>query len=154
MTFQEAELSDRSNSKTSSVGVRRDSKSADVGKGVKRSDSLTKDEKTESNTKAREREMRQTGTNNGQKASKKFVQRSGESGLKRRHTVGGTRDFDKVIFQLAFFNFFSCSLFSNFPFRFDTIRLKRCGSAGWLTKVMRETSFRLHAGRPGTVSSH
>ena len=101
MKFQEAELADRSNSKTSSVGVRRDSKIADVGKGVKRSDSLTKDEKTESNTKAREREMRQTGTNNGQKASKKFVQRSGESGLKRRHTVGGTRDFDKVIFQPA-----------------------------------------------------
>lgn len=90
----EAELADRPNSKQSSV--RRESKSAEVGKGVKRSDSLTKDEKTESNTKAREREMRQTGNNNGQKAPKKFVQRSGESGLKRRHTVGGTRDFDKV----------------------------------------------------------
>jgi hypothetical protein len=77
--------------------VRRESKSTEVvGKGVKRSDSLTKNEKTESNTKAREREMRQTG---GQKSAKKFVQRSGESGLKRRHTVGGTRDFDKVIFN-------------------------------------------------------
>ena len=40
--------------------------------------------------------MRQTIGNNGQRA-RKFVQRSGESGLKRRHTVGGTRDFDKVI---------------------------------------------------------
>lgn len=80
----------------SNVGVRRDSKSVDVSKGVKRSDSLTKDEKTENNTKAREREMRQSVGNNGQRP-RKFVQRSGESGLKRRHTVGGTRDFDKVI---------------------------------------------------------
>ena len=76
--------------------MKRETKSADVSKGVKRSDSLTKDEKTESNTKACEREMRQTIGNNGQQA-RKFVQRSGESGLKRRHTVGGTRDFDKVI---------------------------------------------------------
>ncbi|XP_046651465.1 rho GTPase-activating protein 21-like isoform X3 [Daphnia pulicaria] len=90
--LKEAELADRANSKQPSV--RRESKSTEVvGKGVKRSDSLTKNEKTESNTKAREREMRQTG---GQKTAKKFVQRSGESGLKRRHTVGGTRDFDKV----------------------------------------------------------
>ncbi|XP_046460146.1 rho GTPase-activating protein 21-like isoform X12 [Daphnia pulex] len=90
--LKETELADRANSKQPSV--RRESKSAEVvGKGVKRSDSLTKNEKTESNTKAREREMRQTG---GQKTAKKFVQRSGESGLKRRHTVGGTRDFDKV----------------------------------------------------------
>lgn len=100
MQLQEAELADRPNSKPS--GARRESKGADVGKGVKRSDSLTKDEKTESNTKAREREMRQTGNSSGQKASgKKFVQRSGESGLKRRHTVGGTRDFDKVITNLV-----------------------------------------------------
>ena len=55
-------------------------------KGVKRSDSLTKDEKTESNTKAREREMRQTIGNNGQRA-RKFVQRSEESRLKRRHIM-------------------------------------------------------------------
>ncbi|XP_032780420.2 rho GTPase-activating protein 21 isoform X10 [Daphnia magna] len=85
---------DRPNIKQASVSVKRESKSADTGKAVKRSDSLTKDEKTESNTKAREREMRQTSV--GQKTPRKFVQRSGESGLKRRHTVGGTRDFDKV----------------------------------------------------------
>ena len=53
---------------------------------IKRSASLTKDEKTESNTKARERERGKP---------KRFAQR-GDSGLKRRHTVGGTRDFDKV----------------------------------------------------------
>lgn len=57
-------------------------------KGVKRSDSLTKDEKTENNTKERER-----SANNGR--TRRLVQR-GETGLKRRHTVGGTRDFDKV----------------------------------------------------------
>lgn len=58
-------------------------------KGVKRSDSLTKDEKTENNVKARERDLK----NPGQRL-RRFVQR--ESGLKRRHTVGGTRDFDKA----------------------------------------------------------
>ena len=71
---------------------------------VKRSDSLTKDEKTECNTKlARER------LNGGSAGRpKRFVQR-GESGLKRRHTVGGTRDFDKV----SGFTFSRCiSLFS------------------------------------------
>lgn len=105
---------DRPNTKHASVSVKRESKSADTGKAVKRSDSLTKDEKTESNTKAREREMRQTSV--GQKTPRKFVQRSGESGLKRRHTVGGTRDFDKVI-QIG----------THFCFilrRVDTIRLK------------------------------
>ena len=67
---------------------------------VKRSDSLTKDEKTECNTKARERE-RLTNNNSSSSSSssgqrlKRFVQR-GDSALKRRHTVGGTRDFDKV----------------------------------------------------------
>ena len=66
----------------------------ELGKGVKRSDSLTKDEKTENNVKARERDMRTTG-NAGQRL-RRFVQR--ESGLKRRHTVGGTRDFDKASF--------------------------------------------------------
>lgn len=92
--MQEAELIERPIKTT--VGLRRESKgSGDTSKGVKRSDSLTKDEKTESNTKAREREMRQMGSSNGQR-TRKFVQRSGESGLKRRHTVGGTRDFDKV----------------------------------------------------------
>ncbi|KAI9550295.1 hypothetical protein GHT06_001943 [Daphnia sinensis] len=91
---RDADPVDRPNTKNTSVSVKRESKSADIGKGVKRSDSLTKDEKTESNTKAREREMRQTSV--GQKMPRKFVQRSGESGLKRRHTVGGTRDFDKV----------------------------------------------------------
>ena len=74
------------NKTTTTVGVKRETKSADVSnKGVKRSD-LTKDEKTESNTKAREREMRQTIGNNGQRA-RKFVQRSGESRLKRRHIM-------------------------------------------------------------------
>lgn len=78
------------------IGVKRvvDSKVLDLGKGVKRSDSLTKDEKTENNVKAREREMRMT--NPGQRL-RRFVQR--ESGLKRRHTVGGTRDFDKAFHQ-------------------------------------------------------
>lgn len=113
----------------SNVGVRRDSKSVDVSKGVKRSDSLTKDEKTENNTKAREREMRQSVGNNGQRP-RKFVQRSGESGLKRRHTVGGTRDFDKVILDLI--------IGKSRPFMF--IRLnRRCESAGWPIKVMRKT---------------
>ena len=68
------------NKTTTTVGVKRETKSADVSnKGVKRSD-LTKDEKTESNTKARNEA---TIGNNGQRA-RKFVQRIGESGLKRR----------------------------------------------------------------------
>lgn len=68
----------------------------EAGKAVKRSDSLTKDEKTESNTK-----MRQMGNSAGQR-TRRFVQRTGESGQKRRHTVGGTRDFDKVRLFLLF----------------------------------------------------
>ena len=76
------------------VAVKRAVENKDVSnKGVKRSDSLTKDEKTENNTKERER------SNNGR--SRRFVQR-GETGLKRRHTVGGTRDFDKVILDPFF----------------------------------------------------
>lgn len=77
-----------------SIGGKRvvESKVLELGKGVKRSDSLTKDEKTENNVKARERDLRTTG-NAGQRP-RRFVQR--ESGLKRRHTVGGTRDFDKA----------------------------------------------------------
>ena len=85
----EAEAEERTNSSATKRSV--ELKSLDIK--IKRSDSLTKDEKTECNTKAREREQR--GVHNGR--SKRFFQR-GESGLKRRHTVGGTRDFDKVSF--------------------------------------------------------
>ncbi len=86
-------------------------------------------------------------------------QRNSSSGAESLDSKGVTRLAALAISTRWFFNLpFSISFlvlfFSNFPFRFDTIRLKRCGSAGWLTKVMRETSFRLHAGRPGTVSSH
>ena len=67
---------------------------------VKRSDSLTKDEKTECNTKLRSGASSSSASatsssSSSGRAQRRFVQR-GESALKRRHTVGGTRDFDKV----------------------------------------------------------
>merc|ERR1712071_617695 len=82
-TTSTSSTSTSSSSKSSAVKRSVELKSHDMK--VKRSDSLTKDEKTVCNTKAREKE----------RGHKRFSQR-GESALKRRHTVGGTRDFDKV----------------------------------------------------------
>lgn len=76
------------------VAVKRAVEGKDSSRGVKRSDSLTKDEKTENNTKEKER--------SSGRSSRRFIQR-GETGLKRRHTVGGTRDFDKVFHLKSYF---------------------------------------------------
>jgi len=87
--IEESETETEDRTKSSATKRSGELKSLDIK--IKRSDSLTKDEKTECNTKAREREQR--GVHNGR--PKRFFLR-GDSGLKRRHTVGGTRDFDKV----------------------------------------------------------
>ena len=78
---------------------------------LKRSDSLTKTEKTESNiSKRRQQEMlvsgsciRSSGRGNKEKENittllTKLKRKNGmpERSIKRRHTVGGTKDFDKV----------------------------------------------------------
>ena len=78
---------------------------------LKRSDSLTKTEKTESNiSKRRQQEMlisssciRSSSRGNKEKENiatilTKFKRKNGmpERSIKRRHTVGGTKDFDKV----------------------------------------------------------
>lgn len=57
---------------------------------LKRSESLTKTEKTESNISKRRQSVR--------KESTKLKRKNGmpERSIKRRHTVGGTKDFDKI----------------------------------------------------------
>ncbi|XP_065564401.1 rho GTPase-activating protein 21-B-like [Artemia franciscana] len=68
---------------------------------VRRSNSLTKDEKTESNNKAREYHRRTDSNRLHENRHSRSLRVRGtrDSGLKRRHTVGGTRDFDKVRFR-------------------------------------------------------
>lgn len=67
---------------------------------LKRSDSLTKTEKTESNiSKRRQLELVSSRRNEKENvASTKLKRKNGmpERSIKRRHTVGGTKDFDKV----------------------------------------------------------
>ncbi|XP_075237153.1 rho GTPase activating protein at 19D isoform X2 [Lycorma delicatula] len=61
---------------------------------LKRSDSLTKNEKTESNLNKR-RQLEASRWSNVTKLKRKNGVLS-ERSIKRRHTVGGTKDFDKV----------------------------------------------------------
>lgn len=64
---------------------------------LRRSDSLTKSEKTETNMKRRQ--MENTAKKNRNDKEGKLKRRNGASknrNIKRRHTVGGTKDFDKV----------------------------------------------------------
>ncbi|KRT85818.1 hypothetical protein AMK59_403 [Oryctes borbonicus] len=66
-----------------------------TGDKVKRSDSLTKTEKTESNISKRRE------TNSARRTNKEFAKLKRKNGMpersiKRRHTVGGTKDPDKV----------------------------------------------------------
>lgn len=61
---------------------------------LKRSDSLTKTEKTESNLNKR-RQLEASRWSNVTKLKRKNGVLS-ERSIKRRHTVGGTKDFDKV----------------------------------------------------------
>ncbi|KAF2882336.1 hypothetical protein ILUMI_23835 [Ignelater luminosus] len=63
---------------------------------LKRSDSLTKNEKTENNINKR-REL-SAATRRTNKEFTKLKRKNGmpERSIKRRHTVGGTKDFDKV----------------------------------------------------------
>nr|CAD7398030.1 unnamed protein product [Timema cristinae] len=71
---------------------------------LKRSDSLTKTEKTESNiSKRRQQEILSGSRGNKEKDNitiimTKLKRKNGmpERSIKRRHTVGGTKDFDKV----------------------------------------------------------
>nr|CAD7196895.1 unnamed protein product [Timema douglasi] len=72
---------------------------------LKRSDSLTKTEKTESNiSKRRQQEMLSGSRGNNKEKDNitiimtKLKRKNGmpERSIKRRHTVGGTKDFDKV----------------------------------------------------------
>ncbi|XP_071049993.1 rho GTPase-activating protein 23 isoform X4 [Onthophagus taurus] len=64
---------------------------------LKRSDSLTKNEKTESNISKR-REFASSNTRRSNKEFTKLKRKNGmpERSIKRRHTVGGTKDPDKV----------------------------------------------------------
>lgn len=77
-------------------------KNAEASK-LKRTDSLTKSEKTETNLKRRQIELMNgsAGAKKGSRGEKdgKPRRRNGagkSSSIKRRHTVGGTKDFDKV----------------------------------------------------------
>ncbi|XP_046993985.1 uncharacterized protein LOC124606066, partial [Schistocerca americana] len=69
---------------------------------LKRSDSLTKTEKTESNNSKRKQEMRTLRGYGREKENVailvKLKRKNGmpERSIKRRHTVGGTKDFDKL----------------------------------------------------------
>lgn len=64
---------------------------------LRRSDSLTKYEKTESNINLR-RELADGTNRRFKKVSTKLKRKNGmpERSIKRRHTVGGTKDFDKL----------------------------------------------------------
>ncbi len=65
---------------------------------LKRTDSLTKSEKTETNMMKR-RQMELNKKCRAEKDGNKLRRRNGTSksgSIKRRHTVGGTKDFDKV----------------------------------------------------------
>lgn len=68
-----------------------------AGDRLKRSDSLTKYEKTESNINLR-RELADDTNRRLKKVSTKLKRKNGmpERSIKRRHTVGGTKDFDRV----------------------------------------------------------
>lgn len=69
-----------------------------TGDKLKRSDSLTKNEKTESNISKR-RELSSSGRRNPKELSTKLKRKNGmpERSIKRRHTVGGTKDLDKIL---------------------------------------------------------
>lgn len=79
-------------------------KNAEASK-LKRTDSLTKSEKTETNLKRRQIEL-MNGSAGGAKKGGRSEKDSGKprrrngagksNSIKRRHTVGGTKDFDKV----------------------------------------------------------
>lgn len=64
---------------------------------LRRSDSLTKYEKTESNINLR-RELSDSTNRRFRKVTTKLKRKNGmpERSIKRRHTVGGTKDFDKL----------------------------------------------------------
>lgn len=68
----------------------------------RRSDSLSKTEKTEANTKTKDGERqwrrREAGVKRGGDDEAKLKRKNGmpDRSIKRRHTVGGTKDFDKI----------------------------------------------------------
>lgn len=81
--------------KSDSFKLRRsESLNKDSNSKLKRSDSLTKNEKTESNLNKR-RQLEAGRWNNAVKLKRKTGSAIDRS-IKRRHTVGGTKDFDKV----------------------------------------------------------
>lgn len=68
---------------------------------LKRSDSLTKNEKTETNINKRKQEAGLKRSSSKEKENVMFVKLKRKNGMpdrsiKRRHTVGGTKDFDKL----------------------------------------------------------
>lgn len=63
---------------------------------LKRSDSLTKNEKTESNLNRRRELSQAVRRTNKEFAKLKRKNGMPERSIKRRHTVGGTKDFDKI----------------------------------------------------------
>ncbi|CAH0555994.1 unnamed protein product [Brassicogethes aeneus] len=68
-----------------------------AGDRLKRSDSLTKNEKTESNNNKR-RELSTGGRKSKENAKYKRKNGMPDRSIKRRHTVGGTKDPDKVTY--------------------------------------------------------
>lgn len=68
-----------------------------TGDKLKRSDSLTKNEKTESNNNKR-RELSTSGRRSKENTKLKRKNGMPDRSIKRRHTVGGTKDPDKVTY--------------------------------------------------------
>lgn len=85
---------DCSNKLRRSESLNKDSRTDTNNTKLKRSDSLTKNEKTESNLNKR-RQLEAGRWNNVVKLKRKTGSTIDRS-IKRRHTVGGTKDFDKV----------------------------------------------------------
>ncbi|EFN83848.1 Rho GTPase-activating protein 21 [Harpegnathos saltator] len=77
--------------RSESLNKHSDGRSESPGSKLKRSESLTKTEKTECNISKRRQSVRK-------ESATKLKRKNGmpERSIKRRHTVGGTKDFDKV----------------------------------------------------------
>lgn len=77
--------------RSESLNKHSDGRSESPGSKLKRSESLTKTEKTECNISKRRQSVRK-------ECATKLKRKNGmpERSIKRRHTVGGTKDFDKV----------------------------------------------------------
>lgn len=81
----------------STIKVKRSESLNKTGDKLKRSDSLTKNEKTESNINKR-RELLSSGRRLKESTKNKRKNGMPDRSIKRRHTVGGTKDPDKVTY--------------------------------------------------------